>query len=67
VLKEGWPEYYVGLTRSGALVVRYHSTDPNSIKREAQRLREMDLEEGRHFSVKMPEGATGYVISVERA
>jgi hypothetical protein len=56
-LKEGWPKYHVGLVRSGALVVRYHSTDPDSIRREAQRLREMGLEEGKHFTVKMPEGA----------
>jgi hypothetical protein len=45
----------------GTLMVRYRSTDPNNIKREAQRLREMGLEEGRHFSVKMPEGRDGYV------
>jgi hypothetical protein len=62
VVREGWPEYYVGLTRSGALVVRYHSTDPDSIKQEVQRLKEMGLEEGRHFSVKMPKGGkAGYV------
>jgi hypothetical protein len=43
-------------------MVRYHSTDPDSIEREAQRLRQMGLEEGRHFSVKMPEGGkAGYV------
>ncbi len=30
-LKEGWPRYHVGLVRSGALVVRYHSTDPDSM------------------------------------
>jgi hypothetical protein len=44
-LREGWPKYHVGLVE-GALVVRYHSTNPDSIKREAQRLREMGLEEG---------------------
>jgi hypothetical protein len=61
VLKEGWPKYHVGLTE-GALVVRFNSTDPDSIEREAQRLREMGLEEGVHFSVKMPEeGRYGYV------
>jgi prevent-host-death family protein len=59
---EGWPEYYVGLTRSGALMVRYQSTDPDSIARETQRFREMGLEEGVHFTVKMPEGGkAGYV------
>jgi hypothetical protein len=56
VLKEGWPRYSVGLAK-GALMVRFNSTDPDSIEREAQRLREMGLEEGRHFTVKMPEGA----------
>jgi hypothetical protein len=62
VLMEGWPEYYVGLVRSGALMVRYHSTDPDSIARETQRFREMGLEEGVHFTVKMPEGGkAGYV------
>jgi hypothetical protein len=61
VLMEGWPEYYVGLI-NGALVVRFGSTNPDSIKREAQRLRAMGLKEGVHFSVKMPgEGRDGYV------
>jgi hypothetical protein len=62
VLMEGWPKYLVRLVRSGALVVKYQSTNPGSIKQEAQRLREMGLEEGRHFTVKMPEeGRDGYV------
>ncbi len=61
-LKEGWPKYHVGLTRSGALEVKYQSTDPNSIEREMQRLKQMGLEEGVHFTVKMPEGnKKGYV------
>jgi hypothetical protein len=61
VLMEGWPKYGVRLTGSGALEVRFGSTDPDSIKREAQRLREMGLEEGKHFTVKMPEeGRNGY-------
>jgi hypothetical protein len=61
-LIEGWPRYHVGLARSGALVVRFGSTSPDSIERERQRLREMGLEEGRHFTVKMPEGGKkGYV------
>ncbi len=55
MLKEGWPRYEVGLVRSGALVISFRSTDRNSIAREAQRFREMELEEGRHFTVKMPE------------
>jgi len=62
VLKEGWPKYYVALARSGALDVRFGSTSPDSIKQAAQQLREMGLEEGQHFSVKMPEGGkAGYV------
>jgi hypothetical protein len=61
VLMEGWPEYYVGLNK-GALVVSFNSTNPSNIEREVRRFREMGLEEGRHFSVKMPEGGRyGYV------
>jgi Fe2+ transport system protein FeoA len=61
-LKEGWPKYHVGLDK-GALVVRFASTDRNSIEQEAQRLREMGLEEGKHFTVKMSEeGREGYVL-----
>jgi hypothetical protein len=62
VLMEGWPKYKVRQSGSGALEVKYQSTDPDSIQHEAQRLREMGLEEGRHFTVKMPEGGgMGYV------
>jgi hypothetical protein len=61
VLMEGWPEYHVGLVE-GALRVRFSSTSPDSIEREMQRLRQMGLEEGKHFTVKMPEeGREGYV------
>jgi hemerythrin-like domain-containing protein len=61
VLKESWPEYEVRLVK-GALRVRYRSTDPDSIQREAQRLEKMGLKRGVHFSVKMPEeGRYGYV------
>jgi len=43
-------------------VVRFSSPNPKGIEQEAQRLRKMGLEEGRHFSVKMPEGdEKGYV------
>jgi len=60
-LREGWPKYYVGLTE-GALVIRYRSTSPDGIEREARRLRDMGLVEGVHFTVKMPEGGkAGYV------
>ncbi len=61
VLKEGWPKYLVRLVE-GALVVRFASPNLDSIEREKQRLREIGLEEGRHFTVKMPEeGREGYV------
>jgi GNAT superfamily N-acetyltransferase len=59
-LKEGWPKYYVGLIE-GALVVRFGSTNRNSIEWAAQRLREIGLEEGKHFTVKMSKGGKGYV------
>ncbi len=62
VLKEGWPKYLVRLARSGTLVVSFSSTSPDSIKQKAQRLRDMGLEEGKHFVTKMPEsGKKGYV------
>jgi len=60
-LEEGWPKYNIQLTE-GALVVRFASTDPDSIEQEAQRFRKMGLEENVHFTVKMPEeGRHGYV------
>ena len=60
-VREGWPKYGVWLNE-GALEVRYMSTSPNNIEREVQRLRAMGLVEGRHFSVRMPEGSKeGYV------
>ncbi len=62
VLMEGWPKFYVGLSGSGGLEISFKSTDPKSIEQVAQRLKEMGLEEERHFSVKMPEGGeAGYV------
>jgi hypothetical protein len=61
VLREGWPKYEVRLA-DGALVVKFNSTNPDNIVRETQRLREMGLIEGKHFTVKMPEeGRYGYV------
>jgi hypothetical protein len=61
VSAEGWPKYKVGLAE-GALVVIFGSSNPDSIEREAQRLREVGLVESRHFTVKMPEeGRYGYV------
>jgi hypothetical protein len=62
VLKEGWPKYEVRLTRRGALMVKFTSTNSGNIEREAQRLRERGLKEGVHFTVKMPKGGKkGYV------
>jgi hypothetical protein len=66
VLIEGWPKYYVGLI-GGALVVRFVSTDRNSIEREAQRLEKMGLKRGVHFAVKMPEGGEAGYVSILRA
>ena len=44
-------------------MVRFSSTNPSNIERETQRLREMGLMEGNHFTVKMPEeGRYGYVL-----
>jgi hypothetical protein len=61
VLREGWPKYLVRL-KEGALMVRFGSTNPDSVEEEARRFREMGLKEGVHFSVKMPgEGRDGYV------
>jgi hypothetical protein len=62
-LKEGWPRYKVRLVE-GALVVRYETTNSGNIEEEAQRFREMGLEEGRHFSVKMPEGGKAGYVSI---
>jgi hypothetical protein len=59
-LMEGWPRYEVGLVKE-ALVVRYRSTNPDSIKQEAQRLREMGLVEGKHFTVETEGDSYGYV------
>ncbi len=64
-LREGWPRHNVQLTE-GALVVRYRSTDPDRIEQEARRLREMGLEEGKHFTVKMPEGGGAGHVSILR-
>ncbi len=65
-LKEGWPKYEVGLSSSGVLEVRYQPTNPDSIVREVRRLREMGLEEGKHFTVKMPEGGKAGYVSILR-
>ncbi len=66
VLMEGWPKYEVRLSGSGALVIRFESTNPDSIKQVARRLRDMGLEEGVHFTVKMPEGGEAGYVSILR-
>jgi hypothetical protein len=66
VLKEGWPRYEMKLARSGALRVRFRSPNPDNIERETQRLKEVGLEEGRHFVVKMPEGGEKGYVSILR-
>jgi Fe2+ transport system protein FeoA len=65
VLKEGWPMYLVKL-KDGALMLRFSSPNPDSIRREAQRLRDMGLEEGKHFTVKMPEEGRGGYVYIRR-
>jgi hypothetical protein len=64
VLKEGWPKYYVALTRSGALDVRFGSIRRDRIEREKQRLENMGLVKGEHFTVKMPEGGKAGYVSI---
>jgi len=59
------PKYYIRLIE-GALVVKYRPINPSNIEREAQRLREMGLEEGVHFTVKMPEGGREGYVSILR-
>jgi hypothetical protein len=63
-LMVGWPKYYVGLSGGGALEVKYQSTSPNSIQREAQRFEKMGLKRGVHFTVKMPEGGEAGYVSI---
>jgi hypothetical protein len=64
-LMEGWPKYNIQLTK-GALMVRFGSPNSDSIEQEARRLRDMGLEEGKHFSVKMPEGGKAGYVSILR-
>jgi len=64
-LMEGWPKYRVGLSK-GALVVKFGTTNPDNIKQEAQRFRKMGLEEGKHFTVKIPEGGREGYVSIRR-
>jgi len=66
VLMEGWPKYHVGLTRGGALVIKFGSTSPGAIEQEAQRLENMGLVKGAHFTVKMPEGGDAGYLYIRR-
>ncbi len=62
-VREGWPKYLIGLDPHGALLVRFASTNRNSIEQVTQLLRDIGLEEGNHFTVRMPEeGRYGYVL-----
>ncbi len=62
VLMEGWPKYEVRLTSSGALEVKFGSTNRNSIEQVAQWLEKRGLKRGVHFTVEMPkDGKKGYV------
>jgi hypothetical protein len=66
VLMEGWPKYLVRL-KDGALMIRFSSPNLDSIEREKQRLENMGLEEGKHFTLKMPEeGRKGYVYILKK-
>jgi len=65
-LMEGWQKYEMGHARSGAFIVRYRSINPDSIERERQRFRAMGLEEGKHFTVKMPEGGGKGYVNIRR-
>jgi hypothetical protein len=62
-LMEGWPRYSIVLKEDGALMIRFGSTNPDSIQREVQRLKEMGLKENIHFTVTTPDegGGVGYV------
>jgi len=62
-LREGWPRYEVKLAK-GALMVRFSSTNSGNVEREARRLRDMGLVEGRHFMAKMPEGGKAGYVSI---
>jgi hypothetical protein len=65
MLKEEWPNEV--MLAGGALVVRYRSTNRNSIEQMVQRLGNMRLEEGKHFTVEMPEeGREGYILILRK-
>jgi Fe2+ transport system protein FeoA len=47
-------------------MVKYETTNSGNIEREAQRLENMGLVEGVHFTVKMPEGGKAGYVSLKR-
>jgi hypothetical protein len=49
-------KFMVGLTGSGALVVRFRSTSRESVEEVAREFKAMGLEEGIHFAVRWSEG-----------
>ncbi len=56
--------YGPAISNTGALVVRFITTNAANLEREAQRLREAGLVEGLHFTVKMPEGGRAGRVSI---
>jgi hypothetical protein len=58
------PLYGITLTKKKGIMVRYFTTNPHNLEREAQRLRDMGLVEGLHFAVKTPEGGRAGYISI---
>jgi hypothetical protein len=65
-LMEGWPKYEVGLDK-GAPMVRFTSTNPDSIEREAQRLEKMGFKRDVHFTAKMPDGGKAGYVRIHKA
>jgi hypothetical protein len=65
-LKAGWPKYVIRQL-DHTLKVIFGSTNPDSAAREVQRLENMGLKRGVHFTVKPPEGGRpGYVRLLRR-
>ncbi|MFZ8808788.1 MAG: PaRep2b protein, partial [Pyrobaculum sp.] len=61
--KRSWLNYYMRLAGSGGLNIRYNFTNLYSIMQEIQWLKKMGFEEGRHFTVKMPDkDRQGYIV-----
>jgi hypothetical protein len=58
------PLYGIVLTKKKGIMIRYFTTNLNNLEREAQRLREVGLVEGLHFSVRRPEGGRAGYISI---